>query len=244
MKTIFTFRKTAGFVLALSLLVGSTSCLDEYFISGNHSPATEMRRARNFDEVSVSGSFDVQIIPGDEYSVRITAESNLLDYIETEVIDHKLRIYNRNLYNIHNHEPMLIEIVCPSLNELHLSGSGNVNTELFVSDEFDVSVSGSGTIYAQVDALELDANISGSGKIELEGTSRNAEIDISGSGKIHAFDFPLEYCDAHISGSGSMYVNASKTLEAAISGSGNIYYINHPVVHARTSGSGKVIDRN
>lgn len=245
MKTIRPFfTKTALASIAFGTLLATTSCMDEYFISGNHASVTEERYARNFDEVAVSGSFDVLIVPGDHFSIHVTAESNLIDYIETEIEDGKLKIYTRNIYSLHYHEPMVIEVVCPRLEDVKLSGSGEIKTGMFICDDFEATLSGSGKIIANIDALEVYANISGSGDIILEGTARESEFNISGSGKIHAYDFPMEYCEAGISGSGSMYINVSKIIQAAISGSGNVFYINQPEVHARLSGSGKVIDRN
>jgi hypothetical protein len=67
---------------------------------------------------------------------------------------------------------------------------------------------------------------------------------ISGSGKIKAFDLPHNTCEAVISGSGDMYVNANDAINARISGSGTVYYINYPVIHTSISGSGGVVNRN
>lgn len=233
----------ATIVFSLVLLT-MTSCLDEYFIAGNHSPVTENRYANNFSSVSSSGEFIVNIVPGDEYMVQVTAESNLLAYIETDVVNHNLRISTRNVYNLRNHEPMTVNIVCPELDGLRLSGSGVITSEYFETGDFDVVVSGSGKIYADVDANRIDGNVSGSGDIFLTGTARETDFNISGSGKIQSYDLEQEYCSATVSGSGNMYVNVSKTLDATISGSGKVFYVNNPTIHTRISGSGEVVNRN
>lgn len=242
----FWIRSNNFAILAFSLvlLFSSVSCLDEYFIDGNHSPVNENRYANNFSSVASSGEFIVNIFPGDEYSVQVTAESNLLAYIETDVVGHTLKISTRNIYNLHNHEPMMVNIVCPVLNGLRLSGSGVITTDYFVAGEFETIVSGSGKIIADVDADRIDGNISGSGDIILTGNAGETDFNISGSGEIDAYDLEQEFCKATVSGSGNMYVNVSKMLDVTISGSGKVFYINSPSVHTRISGSGRVVDRN
>lgn len=233
-----------AFLVFSLILLSMTSCLDEFFVSGNHSPATENRYARDFRSVASSGEFIVNIVPGDEYMVQVTAESNLLSYIETDVISNTLHIRTRNVYNLRNHEPMTVNIVCPELNGLRLSGSGVITSDYFATDDFDVVVSGSGKINADIDADRIDGNISGSGDVILKGTARETDLNISGSGKILSYDLVQEYCNAAVSGSGCMYVNVSKVLDATISGSGKVFYVNNPVVHTKISGSGEVVNRN
>ena len=233
-----------AFLVFSLILISMTGCLDEYFVSGNHSPATENRYARNFRSVASSGEFIVNIVPGDEYMVQVTAESNLLSYIETDVISNTLHIRTRNIYNLRNHEPMTVNIVCPELDGLRLSGSGVITSDYFATGDFDVIVSGSGKISADIDADRIDGNISGSGDIVLTGTAIETDFNISGSGKILSYDLVQEYCNVGVSGSGCMYVNVSKVLDATISGSGKVFYVNNPVVHTKISGSGEVVNRN
>ncbi len=240
----FKASKFAVVAFSLVLMFSATSCLEEYFVNGNHSPETENRYARNFNVVASSGEFIVNIVPGDEYSVRVTAESNLLGYIETDVIDHTLRISARNIYNLHNHEPMIVDVVCPDLDGLRLSGSGVITADYFETGDFDMTVSGSGKIYSDLNADRIVGNISGSGDIILTGVASQSDFYVSGSGKIDSYDLEQEYCNATVSGSGNMYVNVSKILDVKISGSGKVFYINNPTVRTKISGSGEVIDRN
>lgn len=239
--------KTIKIPLLMSLfgiLLGTGSCVEDIFLEGNGIPATEIRGASGFDEIASSGDFDVTVVPGNNYSVEVTAESNLLSYIETDVVGHTLKIRTRGLYSLRDHHPIEIYITTPVLNGLTLSGSGIIRTDSFLSDDFRLTLSGSGDIDAMISTDQLRANVSGSGTIFLEGDAFESECVISGSGKIKSYNFLQSHCNAAISGSGDMYVNVSNTMEASISGSGRVYYINHPVVHTSISGSGRVIDKN
>lgn len=240
MKTI----KITGLMALLLMVFATTSCVEDIFVEGNGHVRTENRFASGFDKVTSSGDFEVIVMPGSRYSVEVTAESNLLPYIETDVVGNTLKIHTRGLYSLRESEPIEIYITTPVLNGLTLSGSGFIQTGSFVSDDFYVALSGSGDIDALVSADRIKANVSGSGTILLEGDAFESEFVISGSGKIKSFDLEQDHCEAVISGSGNMYVNVYETIEARISGSGNVFYINFPVIHTSISGSGRVIDKN
>jgi len=226
------------------LLFGTSSCFDETFIEGNGITRTEMRNAEGFNEITSSGDFIVSVTPGSRYAVEITAESNLLPYISTNVDGKTLKIRTTGIHSLRQSEPIEIFITTPALKGLALSGSGIIKTGSFISDDFTIALSGSGDIDTQISAETLKANVSGSGNIFVEGDAFDSEFVISGSGKIKSYDLEQNFCKAVISGSGDMYVNVSEVIDARISGSGRINYINYPVVHTSISGSGKVVDKN
>jgi hypothetical protein len=238
MKTI---KITSLFVLLLFI---TTSCLDDIWLEGNGIVRTENRVASGFDEVTSSGDFNVTIVPGSKYTIEITAESNLLPYIETDVVGNSLKIRSRGLYSLRENEPIEIYITTPVLNGIALSGSGFIETGNFMSDDFRVTLSGSGDIDTEVSTEQLKANVSGSGTIFLAGDAYEGEFVISGSGKIKSYNLEQSFCQATISGSGDMYVNVSDEIDAHISGSGRVYFVNYPVVHTSISGSGGVVDKN
>ena len=240
MKTI-----TLSFFLSLfALLFGISSCDEDLFLEGNGNLRSEFRVASGFDAIASSGDFKVTVTPGSNYSVEVSAESNILPYIETDVIGNTLKIRTRGVHSLRENYPIEVFITTPVLNELSLSGSGLIKTGSFVSDDFKIAISGSGDIDTEISTDMMKANISGSGTVFLEGDANEAELVISGSGKIKSYNFPQRHCKAVISGSGDMFVNASHTIDARISGSGRVYYINHPVIHTSISGSGAVVDKN
>lgn len=232
------------FLSFFAFLFTTSSCIDEIFIEGNGIPKTEIRGAEGFDEVISSGDFRVTVMPGSHYSVEVTAESNLLPYIETNVNGKTLKIRSLGLHSLRQNLPIEVLITTPVLNGLTLSGSGMIKTGSFMSNDFKINLSGSGDIDAQISTDNIKANVSGSGIIYLEGNAVGTDFVISGSGKIKSYKLEQQNCKAAISGSGDMYVNASRAIDASISGSGRVYFINHPLIHTSVSGSGGVVDKN
>jgi len=228
----------------LLLLLACTGCVDDLFIRGNGITMSETRSVRPFSEVNTGGNFIVHVSPGDFNEIVVHAESNLLPYIVTDIRNGKLNVRVEGIYNLTNTRPMEIFIVTPHLTAVRMSGSGRISTGYFASDHFEAVVSGSGSIETAIDALSAYLGISGSGYIDIFGNVRNAEMAISGSGKIFAYDLPLLNCKSVISGSGDMYVNASRMLDVHISGSGNVFYTGRPAINASLSGTGKIIRDN
>jgi hypothetical protein len=230
--------------LLFILVLGVLSCVDDILLEGNGDRRSEYRAASGFDQVASSGDFRVVIKRGDEYSIEVTAESNLLSFIETEVTGTTLKIRTRGIHSLVENSPVEINITTPVLEAVSLSGSGLVKTGRFLCDDFKVALSGSGDIETEVKANHMKANVSGSGTVLLSGETRESELVVSGSGKIKANDLTNMNCDAIISGSGSMYIKAMESITARIAGSGMIYYTGSPVIHTSIYGSGGVVDRN
>lgn len=240
MKTI----KHLFFYSALALLISTTSCFDNITIRGNGIAETQGRTVPAFNKLKSSGSFDVHITKGDETEVIVNAESNILPYIETYVSGNTLMIDIRGIHNVNNRLPMEVYITVPTIESIKQSGSGIITTDYFAAENFDVSISGSGRISTAVEALQINASVSGSGMLDISGEAQQINYAISGSGKIDSYNLTAKNCNAAISGSGNMYVNAQDYLIAKISGSGNIYYSGNPNLEIHVSGSGKVIKAN
>jgi hypothetical protein len=229
---------------AIGLLITTTSCFDEFTIDGNGNEATENRVITEFDELKSSGSFNVHITNGDVYEVIVIAESNIIPYIETYVSNGRLNLNIRGLHNVRNRLPMQVFVTTPEMKSIIQSGSGQISTGYFEANEFELYVSGSGSITTAVDATVINAGISGSGKINVSGTATYANYNVNGSGRIDSYDLETSNCDARISGSGDVYVFANDFIKATISGSGNVYYLGNPTLETHVSGSGRIIADN
>ena len=238
--------KTIEFVFffIFVLILGGISCVDEIFIEGNNDVRSEFRADSAFNQIALSGDFMVMVKPGNEYSVEVSAESNLLPVIETEVVGKTLQIKTSGMHTLLNNHPVELFITTPALVGLSMSGSGMLKTGSFASDHFKIALSGSGDIEATVVADMVDADVSGSGTILVKGTAGQSDFVVSGSGKIKSYELQQSRCEALIAGSGTLYLNAIDTVNARLLGSGMVYYINHPVIHTSKFGSGGVFAKN
>lgn len=193
----------------------------------------------DFEGIRLTINADVYLTPGRSQSVRISAQQNIIDLIETDVDGGIWKISTEE--NLDDHSKIKIYITAEQMNYVKLSGSGDIYTEgTFenAGNTVEVGVSGSGDLQFRTNARSIEAGISGSGDIELDGSAENIEVGISGSGDIDAIDLTARNCQVRISGSGTAKVHATQDLNVRVSGSGDVYYRGKPNVQSRISGSG------
>tara|TARA_R100000935_G_scaffold57206_2_gene90640 strand:+ start:779 stop:1510 length:732 start_codon:yes stop_codon:yes gene_type:complete len=242
--------KKAIILLTLVIMVSSTMSAQWYGskkVNGNGNMITDTRNTSNYDEVALVGSIDVQIISGTEGKLKVEAESNLQEYILTEVKDGKLKISVEKDVSLNSSRNMTIRVIVPveTINSLNVTGSGDVsNTGVLKAKELKIGVTGSGDIDLNVEAREVWGSITGSGDIKLNGKAQNFNCKVTGSGDFMAYNLSAENVDAAVSGSGDIQVFASQSLKARVSGSGDIGYKGNPEKQDfKTSGSGDITKR-
>ncbi|EDP95297.1 DUF2807 domain-containing protein [Kordia algicida OT-1] len=242
-------KKTTVFIIAL-LLATTVSHAQWGWgkgkkIKGNGDMTTISRTTSDYDEVAVAGSFDVELVSGTEGKITLEGESNLLQYVETEVSGDKLKIKVKKGYSLRvsNNKKLLITVPFEDLRTVSLSGSGDVYTKnaIIKARKFKMALAGSGDIILDVDASDLDMAVSGSGDMTARGNADNADIRLAGSGDIHAYKLEAKNAEVSLAGSGDIRVNVKNNLKARVAGSGDITYKGNPSTEdTKVSGSGSI----
>lgn len=235
-------------LITLSLvLLASTQIHAQWWgksVKGNGELETITRNVGDYDEISVAGFFDVTLVAGNEGELTIEGESNLLEYIETEVDGDRLTIKVKNKQNLKTSWGKDIKIRVPfrDLNQVSLSGSGEImSTDVIKANNFRVSVSGSGDINLVVEASSTESRVTGSGDLVLRGSTRDHETSVTGSGDLEAGRFKADNVDAKVTGSGDIRVSCEKSIRARVTGSGDIEYVGNPTKQdTKVSGSGDI----
>ena len=218
-----------------------TSCKK---INGEGPVITENRDVTGYSGIDLRISGRVRFTIDSVYKVEIHAQRNILDKVETYLLDNRLVIKFKNNFNLRAHEPIEVVVSGPTLNAIRVSGSGNVETTNAVTtDLLDLDVSGSGDIrMSTVTATDADLRISGSGDIKIgNGTIEEEKLRISGSGSIDLVNVAAVKATTTTSGSGDIHLNVSQQLNVTISGSGSVFYKGNPDIDSHISGSGKII---
>jgi len=239
--------KTINSIFIVALLIFSLNVnAQNNNIKANGQVVTTTRTVDNFDNINVSGSFDVDLVKGKEGDISIEASENLMDVIVTEVVDGTLKIKFKKGVNIRNSKTIHITVSYATIEGVSLAGSGNIHTDDVVNAaNLDLSLSGSGSIQLGVSCTNLSSSISGSGNMNLNGKTDVFSCSISGSGNVNSSELIANTVHAKISGSGNIKVNAIQEINAKTSGSGNVIYTGNPAtVKANSSGSGSVRNKN
>lgn len=233
-------------LLLATILLSITSVHAQWWgsekVKGNGEMITKKRSVGSYDEVKLVGSMNVILVSGKEGNLIVEAESNLQEYIETEVSGSSLKITSKKGYDLRPTEEIRITVPVESISEISLTGSGDIWTkELIKASKMDINLTGSGDMKLELDVQHLDGSLTGSGDIKLRGKAEVFECNVIGSGDFEAYELVAQNVEAKVMGSGDIMVAPKKSLEARVSGSGDIKYRGNPEKQDfKAFGSGKI----
>ncbi len=211
-------------------------------VKGNGDVRTEDRNITRAERIKLRGSYDVEITQGPVTSVKVEADDNILPFIFTSQEDGFLLIKSKEHVNFSTDNPIKIYITTAKLEQLQLSGSGNIigKNKFTGGDKLTLKISGSGSMDLEVNTPSIDGDISGSGSITLKGETKDQKVHISGVGDYNADDLKSETTKVRIAGSGNVKVFADANLDVNIAGVGSVYYKGNPTIKQNVAGSGEV----
>jgi endonuclease YncB( thermonuclease family) len=224
--------------------ISLTSC---YFgtgkkVKGNGNVTTDTRTPGSFESVEQKGSFDVELVVGEQASIALEGEENILSKIETYVDGSTLKIKTEEGFNLRPTRSVRIKVTAPRYKQVFSYGSGNIISESVIKNDeaMEVGTKGSGDVRIEVIAPEITASIYGSGNVTLKGQTRKVKLECTGSGDLNAVDLLSEDAFVDIKGSGNASVNTSKSLEVEVKGSGDVSYKGSPTIRTDFKGSGNL----
>ena len=210
--------KSKILLLIISLL-SLTSC-KLTGIKGNGDLVEEIRDVDTFRKIDVSGNYEVEINVGESTKLEIVAESNLLKYIKTKVKRNTLYISSKE--NLRPREDLKIIISCPDLVAIECSGVNDIIADGINSDEFEIDLSGAGSIDISGEANLFSIEISGAADL-MARHFHTSDVKIDVSGAANAEVYASNSCDAEVSGAGyiELYGDA-QDVNMDISGAGSL----------------------
>ena len=207
-----------------------------------------------FKAIYVNSSYTVLLKQSNKQEVIAEAVPDIME-LTTVVVDNGVLMVNverkpdnpnksvwAKIDDIKLRPTMKLYVSVKSVTELQVNGAGKIISEnSLASDYLTLSVSGSGSMDLDIKGNTLKADIAGAGSIALKGYASSAQITDSGSGTINGFACELESAKVKVSGSGSVELNVSATLDAQILGSGTVKHKgNTKNVTKKVYGSGSV----
>jgi len=191
-------------------------------VRGNGTVTTENRPVPNFTKVEADGAFTIKWTPGPA-SLKITTDSNLLEYIRTDVSDDALRI--EWVKPLKGTRGIKVEVASPPLTRVSLNGAVRLTASNLSGPEF-----------------YLEAN--GATKAMLSGNVNAMSGEMNGASKLEAESLVTRAMELSISGAGKAEVNATEVLKVSISGAGKVRYSGNPTVSKEINGAGSIRKRD
>jgi hypothetical protein len=215
---------------------------------------------KNINAIEVSGPIDLTVRQGPTPSLEVRGEQRLLANVETSERGATLHIGPKGML-FHHRQPLQVELVLPSLQQLEMHGSGDSTVNGFSGERFVLRVHGSGNLTFNGRFKHLVAAVNGSGDLNLNGGNSNSVVldlagsgaitasgsskllraELSGSGDLDAEHLAADRIEVSVQGSGAAEVFARDAADLTLRGSGNIkVYGNPPQRRSSSDGSGEI----
>jgi hypothetical protein len=197
-----------------------------------------------FDEVSIVGPQDVDIVLGEAFAVTASGSNDDLRQLEAVVENGVLVIRPREGHfggDRGDLDEVTFTVTMPAVTRVDLSGSGDVTVDRIAGDSFAGMIGGSGTlVIGHLETGEATFSVAGSGDLDASGAVPKLSVDISGSGAVHATGLHASDAAVAISGSGEADLTVLQQASVSITGSGEVDISGPGVCSVDRMGSGEV----
>lgn len=190
----------------------------------------------DFDELEITGMFDVRITQGLDYSVELDGPENekklykisqhgktlTIDYISEKKFDWKVNPLNMG--------KIKINITMPELESLDLKGAGDVIFSNFSTSNLEINVLGAVDIEGEINASDVVVSLAGASELELRGEGETMEATIQGASQLKAYDFHTKKALVEANGMSSAKIFATERLEIKEGGASKVSYRGEPTM--------------
>ena len=213
-------KKITFSIFALALLLAGCRLGG---IRGNGHIVTDQRSIGNFNELDTGGMFEIDWRGGPP-SLSITTDKNLLEYIDSEVSDNRLRLRTQgHFWPTHG---VKVTVSSPARNGAKLSGAVDLTAKQLTGAKF----------YFQS---------TGAAKVRLDGAADELLADMTGASELDANDLHTKRAEISTTGAADADVNVSDSLKVSITGAGKVTYSgNPPAIEKHITGAGSIRHRD
>jgi hypothetical protein len=219
MKKIFIVL--AGIVL---LLPFSTGCSG---ITGSGNLETRSFNNTDFTQIEALHGFQVTVVRADSFSVELTTDDNIQDYISVSQSGDTLRLSLSGADCIPS--SLRARITMPDISGINLSGGSQANISGFNSTNvFSATLSDGSVLEGSITSGDIGVSLSGGSQVSLDGSAGDLLARSSGGSQMMLENFPINNADINVDAGGKATINISGKIDATLTGGSEVLYIGEP----------------
>lgn len=232
-----TLTLTLVALLGLTLSACSINFQMPQTIMGSGKLTTQDFQFADFQSVEIANTFQADISQSDTFSVSITADDNLFDYIKVDKSGTKLSI-RFDYRGGYSRGTLKAKITMPTLESLSISGASTGTVSGFkLAKPATLDVSGASTLNGSLDADRIDLHASGASKASLSGTANTADLKADGASALNLSNLSIDNASVDLSGASNATISVKSKLDYNLSGASHVTYQGSPTI-GRNSASG------
>jgi hypothetical protein len=239
------------FIFAIVLGIAAALVAGGYWWNTDHTEefkgsgilVTEPREVGGFTALDLSGMGTVRLTQGDNETLTVRTDDNILPLIKTEVRAGTLFISIDSRDHHHGISPthLSYEVGARALRAISVAGVAEIDAGPVATDDLRVNLSGAArATFAEVTADALHVTTAGGHSLAISGTVDEQAITIDGVCDYQAKGLASRATTVEIIGTGHVVIRVGEELNITINGAGEVEYLGSPVVNQHVLGGGVV----
>jgi phage shock protein PspC (stress-responsive transcriptional regulator) len=173
----------------------------------------------DFNEIEMTGIFDLLIQQGDVYSVQLDGDEREKKKYEVsasgETLEIRYRSRNKNFWDkgFNTDDKVKITITMPNLRKLKVKGAGELRVRGFDEEDMEIELLGALVGDADIKARNLTIDLAGPMVFELDGEGNFLQAEVRKMSQLKASQYQVEHAVVEAKEMGRARVNASNTVE-------------------------------
>lgn len=212
-------------------------------ITGSGILTTKQFNYRNFTKIHAGSAFEVTITKARNYSIKITADRNVMDLVEVTKLPNRLDLKVKPNFSFRR-ITLKAQITMPDIKSIDLSGAAKAELIDFqLKHDLHVDMSGASELRADISIGDLTAALAGASTLQLEGTAGNIVVDGGGSSTLDLENLAARDADINLQGASTATIHPSGRLQCRLSGASKLYYVGDVRVNLsdiKLSGASKI----
>ncbi|MBI1770521.1 MAG: PspC domain-containing protein [Bacteroidetes bacterium] len=191
---------------------------------------------KDFDELDISGIFNLDIHRGENYSIEMNGPESEREKYKVDLAGNTVEINyharNKTFWtrDINGEELTKINITMPSLKKLKVKGAGKIKIDGFHENDVNISLLGAMTCEANFHAQNLQLDLSGPMVFELDGDGDFLEAEVDKVAQLKASGYEVRHAVVSARELGRARVNAREKIEIETDVTGSVKYQGTPEV--------------
>jgi hypothetical protein len=203
---------------------------------------SEIRQLGMFSKIEMNGGAKVNLVQGNEHSVKVEGTQRVVDQVLTEVKDDVLvvKFRDRKLFEIWSESPTLT-ITFSNLSDFKLDGGVELKADDLNLENFNFSVKGGASVRINNLLVKtLNMSVAGGGDIHVSGTAQNQNVEVSGGTNYRAENLKSTNVSVKVAGAANVEVWATDRLNLNLAGAYNVSYWGSPEITQSIGGIGQI----
>jgi len=188
----------------------------------------EIELTDNFEKLSVSKGWKVELIRAEENNIHISASKNLIPLFKYTLAENHLQINSKKKINNLQESVIRVYHTKPLIYYSTESGSQLISNEKVIGENITINTSSGSNLELNIKSKNTNISCSSGSLITLKGTSINLKANASSGSSLEAENLSVKSAELDVNSGANIEIDVKQSIEAKASSGGSITYSGNP----------------